>query len=328
MKDFSEVIKSYLEGQENKDLENWVNRSEENKQYLLQIKNEMELAEKGAINFKPDLTSAYEKINPSRSKLFIQPEKTKTRKMRFFTNVAAMVGLGFLVAFIGFSILNDQPDYIELSTSQNKKQEIILADGSSVFLNKGSKLYYPEEFKGEIREVKLMGEAFFNVTENPEKPFIINVGNSKIKVLGTSFNVRCYEDEEIDEVIVVSGKVACYNKDEGESSQILLTKGEQAIIHRSSPKMEKKVNYDPNLLAWKNEEIIFKNTLLSDVEQVLEHYYRVNVIIENEALYNCRLTSTFKNDDLEKILEVLKTASNISYTLEKDACILKGSGCQ
>eukprot|EP01026_Neomeris_dumetosa_P049733 TRINITY_DN43535_c0_g1_i2.p1 TRINITY_DN43535_c0_g1~~TRINITY_DN43535_c0_g1_i2.p1 ORF type:complete len:167 (+),score=9.91 TRINITY_DN43535_c0_g1_i2:369-869(+) len=139
MKDFSEVIKSYLEGQENKDLENWVNRSEENKQYLLQIKNEMELAEKGAINFKPNLTSAYEKINPSRSKLFIQPEKTKTRKMRFFTNVAAMVGLGFLVAFIGFSILNDQPDYIELSTSQNKKQEIILADGSSVFLNKVQK---------------------------------------------------------------------------------------------------------------------------------------------------------------------------------------------
>ncbi|MBX2841550.1 MAG: FecR domain-containing protein [Flammeovirgaceae bacterium] len=328
MKDFLEVIKAYLEGQENENLENWANRSEENKQYLQQIKDEMELAEKKANSFKPDLSKAYEKINPSSRNLIIQPAKTKTRRLQYFTNVAAIVGLGFLIAFIGFSIVNHQPDYIEFSTAIDKKKEIILADGSAVFLNKGSKLYYPEEFEGEVREVKLEGEAFFNVTENPNKPFVINIGNSKVKVLGTSFNIRCYDDEEMDEVMVVSGKVACYNNEEGESSQIFLSEGEQAILHRSSPKIEKRGNYDPNLLAWKSEEIVFENTLLSDVEQILEHYYRVNIIIENEPISNCRFTSTFKNDNLEKVLQVLNVASDISYTFEDNNCVLSGNGCQ
>ena len=148
-----------------------------------------------------------------------------------------------------------------------------LSDGSVVALNRGSKLLFPKKFKGDIREVTIVGEAFFDVVPNPEKPFIINAGNAQVKVLGTSFNVCAYPGSETVEVIVETGKVQVINTQTdlpAENREVFLTPGEKGTFYTENHLLEKTMNLDPNFLAWKTQSLVFTKVPLIDVVKSLE----------------------------------------------------------
>ncbi|MDX2188937.1 MAG: FecR domain-containing protein [Bacteroidota bacterium] len=182
-----------------------------------------------------------------------------------------------------------------------------LADGSSVTINKGSKLIYPDSFKSNERRVKLEGEAFFDITKDPYKPFVIEAGPlASIQVLGTSFNVRELENGNV-EVKVSTGKVKLYTSE----SEIFIIPGEMGVFDKQSNQITKLLNNDPNYEFWRTKTLVFNNTELSKVVEVLSKYYEYEIVIGSAKLNELRLTATFKNESLEQVLELIKESLEI-----------------
>jgi transmembrane sensor len=203
-----------------------------------------------------------------------------------------------------------------------------LSDGSKVFLNSSSSIKFPENFTESQREVLFFGEAFFEITPDALHPFIIEAGETRIKVLGTSFNVKAYPENGTIEVVVNSGKVLFYavNKKEEPIEEVILVKGEKGIFDRNSKKISRLINDEPNYLSWKTGILVFNGTTLDKVFSVVGKKYGVNFNVNNKELCQLKLTATFDNESLDAVLEVLKLVHNLQivnngkdYLVEKKA---------
>ncbi|MFA9389348.1 MAG: FecR family protein [Prolixibacteraceae bacterium] len=185
--------------------------------------------------------------------------------------------------------------------------ELILPDGSKVHLNYNSKLVYPKQFNGTTRTVELDGEAFFEVSPNAEKPFIINTKNTAVKVLGTSFNVSAYEGDEKVEVLVKTGKVEFMpsNAELALNNKVVLLPGEKGTYLNSTQTISKELVLQLNDLAWLSHEIKFEFTNLSEVIQTLEHSYQLKIIIDRNVDINQKITATFNQQNPDYIMEVV-----------------------
>jgi transmembrane sensor len=208
----------------------------------------------------------------------------------------------------------------EVVASALQPLTVTLPDGSAVYLNSGSKLIYPEKFDAQSRTVTLQGEAFFEVSKDLQKPFLIKTGNAITEVVGTSFNVNSNAHKVV--VTVVTGKVLLY---EQRSEAVALTVGEQGIY--SGKGLEKKVNDDPNFLSWKTGVLTFQNTPLSKVASDLVRHYGVHIQITPGALEGCRLTSVYRNQSLEEIIHELSVVFSLQVERRGDAVIIQGKGC-
>jgi transmembrane sensor len=225
--------------------------------------------------------------------------------------------------------INNQ-EFREFATSQYdfSNPEVELPDGSRVKLNHGSKLTYPNEFSGETREVSLIGEAFFNVTPNPEKPFITKTNGASIKVVGTSFNVYAYVESSFVEVIVKTGKVELKEQALSETlkeEKVLLLPGEKGTFNKLNKAIAKESTVNPNNLSWYTHEIEFKFTRLAEVFQTLQRAYNIQVTVEKGVDLNQELNATFSHQQPDYIMKViamtqnlnLKKAGNNQYIIQK-----------
>ncbi|NQU88299.1 MAG: FecR family protein, partial [Mariniphaga sp.] len=207
-------------------------------------------------------------------------------------------------------------------------KDIILPDGTIVTLNSDTKLFYPKQFEGNSREVKISGEAFFNVTPNPDKPFIINAGNTQIKVLGTSFNVYAYPGSQTVEVIVETGKVQVLNPTQtiqNTENEVFLDPGDKATFFKKEKVLTKNKNDDPNYNAWKTYNLVFEESKLSYVFQVLEKTYHVEIQTDDPEIENLMLVAEFNNKPINFVLDVIRLTFNLELSIENDRYILKNS---
>ncbi|MEE4255528.1 MAG: FecR domain-containing protein [Bacteroidales bacterium] len=254
-------------------------------------------------------------------------EDTITRKIsrspqRTLLRVAA-IALLLIIPSLAYYLYFMQPVKKTLF-ADNMVTESTLPDGTQVALNKGSVLYYPSIFQGKERKVSLEGEAYFDVTPNENKAFIIDAGKLEIRVLGTSFYVNTETTENTIEVALISGKVALnYN-----NQKIYLEPGEKATVHKNSGKMTSHEFNDPNLLAWKTHTLQFNDTPLSEIIEVLEKVYKKDIAVMNPELNNCRITATFKEQSLEAILLVLQSTIDVTARPNGNRIELSGTGCQ
>ncbi|MDG3581186.1 MULTISPECIES: FecR family protein [Galbibacter] len=201
---------------------------------------------------------------------------------------------------------------VTMTTPMGEKRNITLPDGSSVFLNAGSKLVYPREFKKEQREVRLEGEAFFEVVHRPEHPFVVLAGNVRTEVLGTSFNIRSYKGDAQERISVATGKVMVSSNELKKDRQVVLLPNEQAI-YQSGHMDKKKVNIS-RALAWKNGILVFEQTPLDQAAIMLERWYGVRIVIKNKALNKCTVTGEFyKKASLKQILENFRYVLDVDY---------------
>jgi transmembrane sensor len=237
--------------------------------------------------------------------------------------------LAFLVGTAGyyFGLRNQvQNVYSEvISAEKQVVNEFILPDGSVVALNSNSKLQFPKKFKNNVREVTITGEAFFDVIPNPEMPFIINAGNAQIKVLGTSFNVNAYPENETVEVVVETGTVQVSSNEKLnrlETAEILLKPGEKGTFLNSLGKLEKGLNSDANYLAWKTHNLVFENTPLKEVVQYLNKTYYTNIQLKEDNLNNLVLTAQFERKPVDFILDVVQITFGLKLEQENDIYIL------
>jgi len=212
-----------------------------------------------------------------------------------------------------------------VTRSGNQIQDITLADGSLVTLNADSEISYPEEFEKGRREVRLKGEAWFEIVASAEQPFFISTGdNLVIQVIGTSFNVRSRENSKEVVVKVISGIVTMYKAD-NKKDILILSEGEQGISDDAG--LTKGPISDLNPLSWKTGMLVFKDTPLRDVIISLMNYSDRTIVIKDKGLENEGLTSTYENDmDLMDILEDIAMVLDINYSIVEDTILFHMAG--
>ncbi|MGN6435633.1 MAG: FecR family protein [Agriterribacter sp.] len=185
----------------------------------------------------------------------------------------------------------------------SKTINIILSDGSKVWLNSGSKLTYPAIFTGSKREVNIIGEALFEVKRDTKKPFIVKKGSTQVKVLGTVFNVKAYAESKAVEVTLVKGKVIVQDSETNRSTT--LSAGQQAKVGNSfdvvkAPDVEAAV-------AWKNETFIFNNQSIEEIGHTLSRWYNVEVEFKNNHLNDLFSGIISREASLNETVEMLNT---------------------
>ncbi|PTN08961.1 FecR family protein [Mangrovibacterium marinum] len=231
------------------------------------------------------------------------------RLNRFWMRIAALVAL---VLLLGSVLLwtaqsNWQTVAPESAVTDNYgRTRIELADGSVVTLNRGSRLDYPDQFKGDIREVSLNGEAFFEVRPNAAKAFVIHAGPANIRVVGTSFNVNARPTSGEVAVVVESGKVevSAANRTD-KAGALMLSPGQRGLLVGSASVFEKSTNIDPNYLAWKTHSFQFEKTSLEEVIKQLNKVYNVHIVTADPAMDQLLLTAHFDDRPIRFILEVI-----------------------
>lgn len=249
-------------------------------------------------------------------------DKIERFKLYRVLKYAAMVILVAGLGFVSTKIYQDTFGYYSNKeyTAQNEvSNEIILPDGTTVFLNADSELKYPDQFMGNQRKVKLEGEAFFDVTRNTEMPFLIETQKAEIRVLGTSFNVNTRLPDKEVAVYVESGMVELTLK-KGNQKKLLVDPGNVGII--SQKEISKVKNTNRNILSWKTKNIVFKEDKLETVLNTLNRIYHVDIQYTNDEILNYKLTSTFKNQDIESVIKVICVTFNLKVDYRDDEIIL------
>ena len=207
--------------------------------------------------------------------------------------------------------------YNELIVPIGAECHILLDDGTEVWVNAGSRLRYPVVFRGEQRKVMFSGEAFFEVKKD-SRPFIVSMDAGDVRVLGTSFGIRAYPGET-DYTTLVTGKVCFQSK---EDEKVILSPGEQAVLHLSG-KLEKREVDVEEYVGWKDGLFIFKNKALSEIMKILERWYGVDVIFQDEDLKELEYTGNLERyDSINAFLQLLEHLNEIHYEIKENTIIL------
>ena len=259
-------------------------------------------------------------------------EKKKAQKIKTYA-LAASICLFLISSFFLFYWFQGggggkiSGDY-EMVTPKGQRSIITLFDGTRVWLNADSRLDYPESFAGKkTREVYLEGEAFFDVTENKEQPFIVNTSDLKVKVLGTAFNVRSYKKDNLIETTLVRGQVSISSKAE-QGSAVILRPNQKVVYEKKSGKLMLKNQVDTEKsTSWRDGKLYFEDEAFSEIVKALERWYNVTIHVENTETLGCRFSAKIDNKTLEEVLDLFKFSENIDYRIDERVIYISGKLC-
>jgi transmembrane sensor len=263
--------------------------------------------------------------------------------------IACAAAVSVVIAFFGGYSLNNNLSvekkietamaYNEMNVPEGAKSQLSLSDGTKVWLNGGSKLKYPASFSAKTRDVFLDGEAFFDVSENKSKPFLVHASSIQITVLGTAFNVKSYAQDRIIETTLVRGSIEIRElKDNVLTQPLLLSPNQKAIFVKSKGELSKssddigqKLKQSPNkypgievskvntvpVTAWKEKNLVFDNITLEEIAVSLERWYGIKIHIMNNSLKKYKYKGRFShNETVYQVLEVIKVTTPIFYELK------------
>lgn len=254
----------------------------------------------------------------------IKPEKqSKGKTIQLFARfrrvaaVAAIIIVGAVSAYLVWeNIDNSRIQMVQNDTSQTTS-EILLSDGTKIWLNKGATLKYPKKFSGNKRNVEFEGEGYFEVAKDQKRPFRIETENSYIQVLGTSFNVKT--DTKETTVNVTTGKVKVGTAD-GQKSEIV-TPGMTAQVIAGEVALTK--TGSPNYNAWKTGLFVFSNSTIEQVVADLNTYYAKRIIIESSGTFDCSFSSSFQQASLDEILKILELTCSVTIEDKGEYYVIK-----
>lgn len=230
----------------------------------------------------------------------------------------------------------DQPGQLEIHNETNAIQLVTLPDGSSVILKKHARISYPTAFAADRREVRLRGEAFFEVVKNPEKPFLVYAGSMVTKVKGTSFSIKANDDEEDVQLVVKTGVVEVSALEEDGKSEVnagkklILKPNEQVTFNRKSLNMVTKTVQKPVLLNLpaESQNFEFKRTPLAEVFAELETTYGIRIQFDARAIAHCTLTARLGDEPVHEKLDLICTVVNARYQAQGNEVVVASEGCE
>jgi len=235
-------------------------------------------------------------------------------RRQWLGRIAAAVVLLVTCGFLFNTFINSTPDIKQLVTTDTMMENVILPDGSTVWVNKHSELSFPATFEGTERVVQLTGEAFFEVTENPNQPFIVELPNSEVKVLGTAFNISAYSEEATTVLEVEEGKVAFTVTETNE--QAILTANDKVVLNNTDATLSDIQALDWKATAWKAKQLDFEERPISEVAEYLLANFEVELDFDIEKLGDCPFHATLVKNTPEAILKRVNSAFS-SIELEK-----------
>jgi len=235
----------------------------------------------------------------------------------------------------------------ELTIHPGSKSKIVLPDGSQVWVNSGSKLSYASNFDGNVREVYLNGEAYFEVTKNPKKPFIVHTSGIDIKVLGTEFNVKAFDMESTIEATLIRGSIEVLKKDDANAGSVLLKPHEKLVYQKlleknyySKTSLDKEIvkaapadlksliiikpislnipDSDIKETAWLKNKFVFEDETLANLAVRLERWYNIKINIQDQNLNAYRVSGSFVDETAEQALNELKLLIPFNYKIKNN----------
>ncbi|MCE5345246.1 MAG: FecR family protein [Bacteroidales bacterium] len=265
--------------------------------------------------------NVYGRMNEAGFKSDHEPSGTsvfRSHLMKIAAAALVLLALGATALYFNNSGLLSKK--LTASTGNDQKNlQVVLPDGSRIFLNRNSELSYHAKFAKNKREVKLTGEAFFEITPDSLHPFIIDAGKAIIKVLGTSFNVITENAESSVEVFVKTGKVML--TDNSGSQSVIIDPG---FVGTMDSKMnEKKINNDPNYLSWQTGLLVYNGQKLDVVLKDLKRVYNMKITADDPTILENRWTTPIDNQPQDTIIRLICASFNLRYTKDGNIYHLK-----
>jgi transmembrane sensor len=323
-----ELIIAYLNSdcspEEKKRVEAWINDAPENTKHLNELKFIWDNARSDfsgiPVNSESSWSSIQEAITKEKSQGgILQRGKVRNMSGRTFLRIAAsivfLISIGYLSVREFSSNRTFHSELVSVETT-SESSEVELPDGTLVWLNDNTTLSYPEKFRSNSREIKISGEAFFDVKKSKRKPFIVETDNARVEVLGTSFNVNSDAPGKKVIVTVVTGRVSFSNIND-QVNKIILEPGEQGTFTPFDGRLQKSENSDNNFLAWKTGILVFENESLTGVCSLLSEHYNLTVGMDNQDLLESKmLSATFNNKELEEVVSIIAMTLDVSFRYE------------
>lgn len=325
-----------LTEEEARRLAEWQQKRPENHTTVEQAKEMWQRSKDTEITYEPDVEEGWQRFmfrreqngleisKPDSPQLIPEISGSKSRKLVWWSGIAASLALLITIGFLWRNTASET-DWEEFATAEGEKLLLTLPDGSKVWLNSLSTLRYATNFNVDNRTVYLEGEAFFDVKKAEGRRFTIFSGPAKTEVIGTSFNLRAYDEQPVA-VQVVSGRVAFSpaNRDDA----VFLEPGEEAVLTEAIEPAQKQEISDANFRAWQNNVLNFENISLAQIARQMEEQYGITIELADATLANCRYTAMFEDASLDDVLTTLSIIGDLSYQQQGNHYILSGPGCQ
>ncbi|MFY0685628.1 MAG: FecR domain-containing protein [Cyclobacteriaceae bacterium] len=317
-----ELLTKYLAGEADLDeramVEKWSGESSQNREELNQLS--MIYTDLGAIRFDQnekelptfDSVAAFKKVKQRR-------DQSKSSPRISWFAIAASIGL-LIIASWWLFVKNEAPTKVQVAQEENQIEEA-MPDGSLVTVNQSSSIAYQKSDFLDHRKVVLEGEAYFEVTHDETNPFEVHTSNMVVRVLGTAFNVNDKADTSI--IAVTSGKVMVM----ANAQNIVLTKGMVGVYRKASGELLVHNASTTGLTYWKTKTLSFDKTPLSEVIEVINAAYNVEIVLANPNIASCPLSVVFADEQLENILEVISVTIGVDLRREGQTILFDGEGC-
>jgi ferric-dicitrate binding protein FerR (iron transport regulator) len=348
-----ESLIDYIEGpekdQSSKIVETWLNADPENRNFFLKIKeawlNRADLNELRSENVDKDFEKILHQIQAlgasEADKLKTSARVINMRLLRWAASVIIILASAGVAYFVGRAQgsppVKADVVYNEMIVPIGQRSQIVLSDGTTVWVNAGSKFRFPSQFSGNKREVWLDGEGLFDVAKDTSKVFYVHTSELDVKVHGTVFNLKAYSTEDIIETTVVEGLVSFeMNNHKAEKSRdiflepnhkAIYLKKESAIVTEELRREVKEplkplkiiisepVKVEP-VISWTEGKLIFTDESLGNILQKLERKYDVQIIVNNGAINQLKYTGVLKQVSIEQALRALQMTTGIQYTIK------------
>ena len=259
-------------------------------------------------------------------RIALEESKAVARRFTLYRNLLKVAAVLIIGLITSTAILYNKPEkqlytsVIEtVTTPYGARTSFILPDSSEVWLNSGSVISFPMQF-GKIRNIELTGQAYFKVVKDG-KQFVVKTSFGSIEVMGTTFDVKAYSNENF-ETTLVEGSV---NVKSNSNKVATLQPGQQSVITPSNKFSVYKVNTDL-ITSWKEGKLIFEKEPFANVATALERWYNVKIELQGEKLKRLGYTGTIEMETFSEVLELIKSTTPIKYKFDKNTRILKISG--
>ena len=353
----NELIVKYLDneisGEELNDLLQWIKDDTENFRYFIEMKDiwyssetidsDESTGEKALLRFR----NKY----PENDSSFRRPGQL----IRISMQIAASILLACLLSFSWLWLSGKkatQSDtgkgFAQIYIPRGQKGQITLNDGTRVWLNSNSILKYPSGFGNGYRKIILDGEAYLEVSKDPAHPFFVETSSVTLRVLGTSFNVKCYSKENTVETTLIEGSLEILSGNSGikRMKKVTLKPNEKAVFqkfsnqisvdvldipgqknksrNRSIEKSPISITQVESIISWKDNHLIFRDESFEEIAKKMESWYGVEIRIEDEKLKTYRFTGKFiYNETIDQVMEVISRTTPLRYSLNKNTLVIQ-----
>jgi ferric-dicitrate binding protein FerR (iron transport regulator) len=282
------------------------------KESLLKDLKKTETGDISSTDIKRLFAKIWSKIEQNQKQL-----NPRIKYLHTAVGIAAALVIGLFIG-IYVSSLNSktEPVYYAAHSPKGSVSEMILPDGSVIFLNADSKIRYSIEGEKGIREVYLTGEAWFDVAKNKKKPFVVHTPFYDVNVTGTQFNVKAYETDKEVTTTLEKGQVIIQSSENYKlAEEVILKPGEQMVLNTETRAATVKPVNTSWFTSWKDNKLIFVNMDMKELIVLLERKYGVEIEVNNKDILNLHFDGTIKNESIIEIMEIMKKTLPVNYKI-------------